>query len=111
MREIVTRGVSLVNPFVIGASITFSILFSTVVLSFTSVPNNGLFIYAVDIASLVVQGNNAYDEGKSEEAIQYFDQALAVEPHNVSALVNEGLALDDLNRTEEAIQYYDRALA
>ena len=99
------------HPFVIGASITFSILFSTLVLSFTSVPNNGLFIYAVDIASLLEQGNNAYNEGRSEEAIQYFDQALAVEPHNVSALVNKGLALDDLDRSEEAIQVLRQSLS
>ena len=73
--------------------------------NYTSAPKNALFAYAVDIESLIEQGNAAYDEGRSEEAIQYFDQALAIDPENVTALVSKGLALDDLDRSEEAIQY------
>jgi tetratricopeptide (TPR) repeat protein len=111
MRGIMTRGVSLVHLFIISVSISLLVLSSMLVLSYTSISKNGLFIYAVDIKSLVEQGNTAYVEGRSEEAIQYFDQALAIEPDIVIALVNKGLALEDLDRTEEAIQYYDRAIA
>ena len=81
----------------------YCILYS--VPNFTSASKNALFAYAVDIESLIEQGNAAYDEGRSEEAIQYFDQALAIDPENVTALVSKGLALEDLDRTEEAIQY------
>lgn len=108
MREIMTRGVYL---FVICTPITILVLFSVLLLNYNSLPKNGLFIHATDIESLIEQGNIAYDLGRSEEAMQYFDQALAIDPDNVDALVNKGLALEDLDRTEEAIQYYDRAIA
>jgi tetratricopeptide (TPR) repeat protein len=54
--------------------------------------------------------NAAYDLGRSEHAIQYYDQALAIDPHNVDALNSKGLAIEDLGRSEEAIQYYDKVL-
>jgi tetratricopeptide (TPR) repeat protein len=107
MREIMTRGVYLI---VICVPIIILVLFSVLLFNYTSVPKNGLFIYATDIESLIEQGSTAYDLGRSE-ALQYFDQALAIDPDNVNALVNKGLALDDLDRSEEAIQYFDRALA
>ena len=108
MKENITRGGNLVHLFVICASITILLLYPMLVLNYTSAPKNGLFVYAVGIESLIEQGNAAYDEGRSEEAIDYFDQALAVDPENVTALVSKGLALDDLGRTDEAIQYYDK---
>jgi len=108
MGEIMTRGVYL---FVICAPITILVLFSVLIFNYTSVPKNGLFIYATDIESLIEQGNTAYDLGRSEEAVQYYDRALAIDPEDTEALVDKGLALEDLDRTEEAIQYYDRALA
>ena len=111
MKEDITRGGNLVHLFVISASIGILLLYPILVPNFTSASKNALFAYAVDIESLIEQGNAAYDEGRSEEAIQYFDQALAIDPENVTALVSKGLALEDLDRTEEAIQYDDRALA
>ena len=101
---------SLVHLFVIGASITIMLLFPVLVINYASIPKNGFFIYAVDIGSLIEQGNTAYDQGRSEEAIQYFDQALAIDPEDTDALISKGSALEDLNRTEEAIQYYDKAI-
>ena len=41
--------------------------------------------------------------GKSEEAITWYDKALAIDPNYVSALLNKGVALDTLGRSEEAI--------
>ncbi len=57
---------------------------------------NGLYIYALDNASLIEQGNAAYDLGRSEKAIQYYDQALAIDANDVDALNNKEDALSSL---------------
>ncbi|MGC2571495.1 MAG: tetratricopeptide repeat protein, partial [Candidatus Nitrosopolaris sp.] len=44
-------------------------------------------------------------------AIEYYDKALAIDPHNVNALYNIGIALDNLRNHTGAIEYYDKALA
>jgi tetratricopeptide (TPR) repeat protein len=49
--------------------------------------------------------------GRNQEAIQYFDKALELDPKNVGALVNKGTALYKLNRYQEALQCCYRALA
>ncbi|EIC19818.1 alpha/beta hydrolase family protein,tetratricopeptide repeat protein [Thiorhodovibrio frisius] len=46
-----------------------------------------------------------------EEALQAYDQALALKPDYAEAHSNRGTALDDLGRLEEALQAYDQALA
>jgi tetratricopeptide (TPR) repeat protein len=99
MRENITRGGNLVHLFIISASIIILLLYLMLVLNYTSASKNGLYIYAVDIASLLEQGNAAYDQGRSEEAIKYYDQALAIDPNSTSVLVDKGLALDDLDRS------------
>jgi tetratricopeptide (TPR) repeat protein len=60
---------------------------------------------------LFFRGNNVYQEDRYEEAIGYFDTALAIDPNYVDALYNIGLALDSLERYQEAIGYFDTALA
>jgi tetratricopeptide (TPR) repeat protein len=64
-----------------------------------------------DANSLSVKGSMALEQGRYEEAIEYLDQALAIEPNNFGALTNKGVALDNLGRYQEAIEYYDRVLA
>jgi tetratricopeptide (TPR) repeat protein len=59
---------------------------------------------------LFFRGNNAYQQGRYEEAIEYFDRVLIIDPNHVGALIINGLALDSLGRSEEAIEYYDTAL-
>ena len=68
MKEDITRGGNLVHLFVISASIGILLLYPILVPNFTSASKNALFAYAVDIESLIEQGNAAYDEGRSEEA-------------------------------------------
>ena len=48
---------------------------------------------------------------RTEEAIQYHDRALAIDPSDTDALDSKGLALYNLDRSDEAIQLFDRALA
>jgi tetratricopeptide (TPR) repeat protein len=47
--------------------------------------------------------------GRNEEAIAYFDRALAIVPNYVEALCNRGTALKALHRSEDAVAAYDRA--
>ncbi len=60
---------------------------------------------------LFFRGNNAYQQGRYEEAIEYFDRVLAIDPNHIGALIIKGLAFDRLARSEEAIEYFDRVLA
>ena len=48
--------------------------------------------------------------GKYDEAIQYYDKALQVDPNYTDALNNKGDALYDLDKYDEAIQIFDKAL-
>jgi tetratricopeptide (TPR) repeat protein len=41
----------------------------------------------------------------------YYNEALAIDPGDVSHLYNKGLTLTDLGKYEEAITYYDKVLA
>ncbi len=47
---------------------------------------------------------------RSQEAVNYFDKALELNPNHVDAWNNKGVALANLGKHEEAIVYYDKAL-
>jgi tetratricopeptide (TPR) repeat protein len=57
------------------------------------------------------QGYALFEEGKYEEALTFYDKALAINPNFTSTLFNKGLALLNLNRSEEAITFFDKVLA
>src|SRR6184192_1541602 len=48
--------------------------------------------------------------GKWEEAVAYYDQALALDPRNVELLTETADNYDDLRRFDDALKLYDRAL-
>jgi tetratricopeptide (TPR) repeat protein len=56
------------------------------------------------------KGVELLDAGKYEEAITYFDKALAIEPNDVDALNNKGIALHNLGKNQEAIALFDKVL-
>jgi tetratricopeptide (TPR) repeat protein len=60
--------------------------------------------------TLYNKGLDATNLGNYDEAIQYYDRSLAIDPNNVNALNEKGLTLVALGRHKEAIEYYDRAL-
>jgi hypothetical protein len=64
-----------------------------------------------DPNALINQGTDLYLSGRFNEAIQYFDRALAINPNDQVALDSKGTALYQSGRFNEAIQYFDRALA
>ena len=55
-------------------------------------------------------GNRAYGQGKYEEALQNYDQAMRVDPNYHSAYSHRGNAYLALNQYHQAISDYDRAL-
>ncbi|HHT9133341.1 MAG TPA: tetratricopeptide repeat protein [Candidatus Avalokitesvara rifleensis] len=65
---------------------------------------------AQDAQELLNKGIEQDKLRNDEEAIEYYDKALAIDPNNVLALTNKGVALSELGRHEEAISCYDKAL-
>ncbi len=56
-------------------------------------------------------GNILCAVNRHQEALAYYDRALALKPDDVLALTNRGATLNALGRREEALACYDRALA
>jgi tetratricopeptide (TPR) repeat protein len=64
-----------------------------------------------DVSVLNDKGDALYNQEKYDEAIQYYDKALAIDPNLPNALNNKGAALDSLGKHDEAIMYYEKVLA
>jgi tetratricopeptide (TPR) repeat protein len=56
------------------------------------------------------KGLDLMNSASYNQAITYFDKALAINPNDTDALNNKGLALAQLGKYNEAISYYDKAL-
>ena len=73
--------------------------------------NSPSMINSTQLETLYNTANNFYDNQKYDEAIQYYDKVLAINPSAVGALNSKGLALDHLQRYDEALPYFDKALS
>jgi predicted O-linked N-acetylglucosamine transferase (SPINDLY family) len=60
--------------------------------------------------ALIGKGLALSGENRHQEAIQIFDEAFALDPHNAEALIGKGVALKALRRLPEAIETYRRAI-
>lgn len=74
-----------------------------------------LFTHTLSVTSdnLPMEYNLAYvlgRQGKSDEAIAHFNEALRINPGYYKALINLGVTLSDQGKVAEAIGYYDQAL-
>lgn len=63
------------------------------------------------IHAFVGLGNAGVESGLTDDAVDWFQQALAIDNANTYALRSLGVALVRGNRPEEAIPYFERALA
>ena len=63
-----------------------------------------------DNTNLILKGIELSSQGRYEEAIQCYDQALAINPDDKEGWNGKGDALDDLGKHEEAIICYDYVL-
>ncbi|HKP85307.1 MAG TPA: tetratricopeptide repeat protein [Blastocatellia bacterium] len=74
-----------------------------------------LFTHTLSVTSnnLVIQYNLAHvlgRQGRYDEAVSHFAEALAINPDFYDALINMGITLADQGKVAEAIRYYDQAL-
>jgi len=63
------------------------------------------------LALLLGKGQSLLNLDQAEEALECFDQALALEPAHTDALMKKAVALERLRKLPEAIECYDRAIA
>jgi len=62
------------------------------------------------IDSLVEQGNLLLNEGKFEEALGFFEQALLLDQKNPELWNYKGVALRSIGRYDEAIECFNKSL-
>jgi tetratricopeptide (TPR) repeat protein len=55
--------------------------------------------------------NRLYDAGRYSEALPYYQQAIALEPKNVSVSTDYGTALYYAGRADEALAQFDKSLS
>jgi tetratricopeptide (TPR) repeat protein len=80
--------------------------------AFSQIQNNMTNKASVENAeTLLNKGRDLQILGKHQEAISYYDKALAIEPNDLLALYGKGLALYELGKYDEAIASFDKALA
>jgi tetratricopeptide (TPR) repeat protein len=70
---------------------------------------------AADAASrpglLLGKGQALLNLDQAEQALECFDQILALDPNHTEALLRRGLALERMENWEKALESYDRAIA
>ncbi|HEU0008949.1 MAG TPA: tetratricopeptide repeat protein [Verrucomicrobiae bacterium] len=70
---------------------------------------------AADAASrtglLLGKGQALLNLDQAEQALECFDQILALDPNHTEALLRRGLALERMENWEKALECYDRAIA
>ena len=57
-----------------------------------------------------IKANALFNLERYEEAIEYYDKALAIDPNNAKAWYAKGYTLGKLGKYNEAIQAYDRVI-
>jgi len=62
------------------------------------------------IDSLVEQGNSLLNEGKFEDALGFFEQALLLDQKNPELWNYKGVALRSIGRYDEAIECFNKSL-
>ncbi len=62
------------------------------------------------IDSLVEQGNSLLNEGKFEDALGFFEQALLLDQKNPELWNYKGVALRSIGRYNEAIECFNKSL-
>ncbi|MDE1957065.1 MAG: tetratricopeptide repeat protein, partial [Betaproteobacteria bacterium] len=63
-----------------------------------------------EAANHATRGNRCVAEGRLQEAVACYEQALALDPRHVIACSNLGFALMQLGRLDEAVRWLDKAV-
>ena len=88
-------------------AIVTSIVFAF--LTYVNMPD--LILVNKQVTDLNIKGNELYTLGQYQEAITWYDKALALDSNDIDTLKNKGDSLYALGRYQEAITWYDKALA
>jgi len=65
---------------------------------------------AARIAATLGKGRSLLNANKAAEAVECYDEILAIDANHPEALVKKGSALERLQRDQEALECYDRAI-
>ena len=63
-----------------------------------------------NIDDLIRKGKEKLEEGKFEDALGYFEQALLLDPQNPELWNDKGVALRSIGRYDEAIECFNKSL-
>lgn len=63
-----------------------------------------------DIQDLVTKGQEFMDDGKFDEALGYFEQALLLNPQDPDLWNFKGVALRSLGRYQESMECFNKSL-
>lgn len=63
------------------------------------------------LENLIKKGIELLDNGKYEDALSYFDQALVLDSKDPDLWNKKGVALRSLGRYEEAIECFNKSLS
>lgn len=64
----------------------------------------------VQISDLVKQGQSLMDDGKFDDALGFFEQALLLNQNDPDLWNNKGIALRSLGRYEESMECFNKSL-
>jgi Ca-activated chloride channel family protein len=67
-----------------------------------------ILFLAMDADSDARKANQAFEDGRYEEAVELYDRAISENPDNPKLYFNKASALYKLGRTEEAMQSFER---
>ncbi|MDO8589203.1 MAG: tetratricopeptide repeat protein [Armatimonadota bacterium] len=61
------------------------------------------------VEELIAEGNAAFDAHNRQAAIEAYEKALEMDPHNPDVLTDTGTMYLELGNTQKAIEYFQRA--
>jgi len=64
----------------------------------------------LSLKEIVLRGNEYLDSRHLSVALDYYDQAIKIDPNYAYAWNNKGIALSNLGKYDEAIECHDRAI-
>jgi tetratricopeptide (TPR) repeat protein len=64
----------------------------------------------LSLKEIILKGNEYLDSRHLSVALDYYDQAIKIDPNYAYAWNNKGIALRNLGKYDEAIECYDRAI-